>query len=53
VAEERRLGEDLDIQERRGRLQGDRRQLLEPMQPTGGVDVEERDGEDQPPRQGR
>jgi hypothetical protein len=51
VAQEGRLGEDLDVQERRGRLEGDRRQLLPPMEPAGRVDVEQGDGEDQPPRQ--
>jgi hypothetical protein len=34
LAEERRLGQDLDVQERRHRLQGDGFQLLAPMQPA-------------------
>jgi hypothetical protein len=34
LAEERRLGQDLDVQERRLRLQGDGFQLLAPMQPA-------------------
>jgi hypothetical protein len=51
MAEERRLGEDLDVQERGGRLQGDRQQLLATMEPARGVDVEQRHGEDQPARQ--
>jgi hypothetical protein len=50
VAEEGRLGEDLDIQERRRGLECDRCQLVESMQPAGGVDVAQRDGEHQAPR---
>ncbi|HZW33020.1 MAG TPA: hypothetical protein VFF52_20055 [Isosphaeraceae bacterium] len=53
VPEERRLGEDLDIQERGRRLQGDRGQLLAAMEPAGGVDIQQRNAEDQPARQHR
>jgi hypothetical protein len=34
LAEERRLGQDLDIQERRGRLHGDGLELLAAMEPA-------------------
>jgi hypothetical protein len=51
VAEEGRLGEDLDVEEVGRRLERDRRQLVEPVQAAGRVDVEDRHGEDQPPRQ--
>jgi hypothetical protein len=49
LAEERRLGQDLDIQERRGRLQRDGLQLLAPMEPARRVDVVDRHREDHPP----
>jgi hypothetical protein len=49
VAEEGRLGEDLDVEERRRGLQRDRRQRLASMEPAGGMDVAERDREEQPP----
>ncbi|HMB07908.1 MAG TPA: hypothetical protein VKP69_29780 [Isosphaeraceae bacterium] len=49
VAEEGRLGQDLDVEEGRDRLERDRRQLLAPMQPEGGVDVVDRGREDEPP----
>jgi hypothetical protein len=53
VAEEGGLGEDLEVQERRRRLEGDGGQLVEPVQSAGGVDVSQRDGEDQSPGQRR
>ncbi len=40
VAEEGRLGEDLDVEEVGRRLERDRRQLVEPVQAAGRVDVE-------------
>jgi hypothetical protein len=49
VTEEGRLGEDLEVQERRRRLEGDGRQLLEAVQAARRVDVAQRDGEHQPP----
>jgi len=49
VAEERRLGQDLDVEELRRRLERDRPELVEPVQPAGGVDVFNRDREDQAP----
>jgi hypothetical protein len=51
VAEEGRLGKDLEVHERRRRLKGNRRQLLEPVQVAGRVDVAQGDGEDQSPGQ--
>jgi hypothetical protein len=51
VAEEGRLGEDVEVQERRGRLKGNRGQLLEPVQAAGRVDVAQGDGEHQLPGQ--
>ena len=39
VAEKGRLGQDLDVEERRRRLKRDGRQLLEPMEPARRVDV--------------
>jgi hypothetical protein len=51
VAEEGRLGEDLDVEEVGRRLEGDRRQFVEPVQPAGRVDVDDRHGEDETPRQ--
>jgi hypothetical protein len=47
VAEEGRLGEDLEVQERRRRLEGDRGQLVEPVQAARGVDIPQWDGEHQ------
>jgi hypothetical protein len=49
LAEERRLGQDLDVQEGRHRLQRDRLQLLAPMEPARGVDVVDRHRENPPP----
>jgi hypothetical protein len=49
VPEEGRLGEDFQVQQRRRRLEGDGRQLLEPVQAAGGMDVAQRDREHQPP----
>jgi hypothetical protein len=40
MAQERRLGEDLDVEERGRRLQGDRGQLLAPMEPARRVDIQ-------------
>jgi hypothetical protein len=51
VAQERGLGQDLDVQERRGGLEGDRRQLLAPVELAWRVDVEDRDREDHPARE--
>jgi hypothetical protein len=58
VAEERRLGQDLDVEELRRRLQRDRRQRLAAVEPGRRVDVGDRHREDdapgpatQPPRQ--
>jgi hypothetical protein len=53
VAEEGRLGEDLDVEEVGRRLERDRRQLVEPVQAAGRVDVDDRHGEDETPRQAR
>jgi hypothetical protein len=49
LAEERRLRQDLDVHERRCRLQGDGPELLAPMEPAGRVDVLDRHREDEPP----
>jgi hypothetical protein len=49
LAQEGRLGQELDVEERRLRLQRDRRQLFAAMEPVRGVDVADRDGEDQLP----
>jgi hypothetical protein len=49
MAQEGRLGQDLDVEEGRNRLERDRCQLLAPVQPAGGVDVVDRDREDEPP----
>jgi hypothetical protein len=49
LAEERRLGEDLDVEERRGRLEGDGRELLAAVEPARRVDVVDRHREDDPP----
>jgi hypothetical protein len=51
VPEEGRLGQELEVQERRRRLEGDGRQLLQPVQAAGGVDIAQRDREHQPPGQ--
>jgi hypothetical protein len=53
VAEEGGLGEDLDVQERRRRLEGDGGQFVEPVQAAGRMDVPQRDGEDQSPEHRR
>jgi len=53
VAEERGLGEDLDIEELGDRLQRDRHQFLESMEPTGGMGIEHRNGEDRLPEEPR
>jgi hypothetical protein len=53
MAEIGRLGEDLDVEERRRRLQRDLGQLLEPVQAAGGMDVAQRDREDQAAGPGR
>ena len=50
VPEEGRLGQDLQVQERRGRLQRDRLQRLQTVKPARRVDIEQRDGEHQAPR---
>src|SRR5262245_57412391 len=47
VSQECRLGEDLDVEKRRRRLERDRRQFFETMELARGMDVVERDGEDQ------
>jgi hypothetical protein len=49
VAEERRLGQDLDVEELRRRLERDRRQRLEPVEPGRRVDVGHRHREDHVP----
>jgi hypothetical protein len=46
LAEEGGLGQDLNVEEGRGRLQGDRLQLLAAMEPGRRVDVLDRHGED-------
>jgi hypothetical protein len=46
VAEERRLGEDLDVRERRTRLERDRPEFFGPVELAGGIHVEDRDRED-------
>jgi hypothetical protein len=51
VAEERGLGQDLDVEELADRLERDRLELLEPVQPAGRVDVDDRHGEQEPPEQ--
>jgi hypothetical protein len=51
VAEERRLGQDLGVDERRARLKRDGRQLVEPMEPARRMNVAQGDGEDQAPDQ--
>ena len=53
VAEERRLREDLGVEERRLRLEWDRQQLLESMEPARRVHIVERDGKDQAPKKRR
>jgi len=53
VAEERRLGEDLDVHERRTRLERDRAELLGPVELEGGIHVEDRDREHDPAEQAR
>ncbi len=50
MAEERCLGQNLDIQEPRPRLERDGREFLPPMNLAGGVRVEHRRGEDDPAR---
>jgi hypothetical protein len=46
VAEEGRLGQDLDVEERGVRLERNRRQLLAPMEPARGVQVGNRHREE-------
>jgi hypothetical protein len=49
VPEEGRLGEDLHVEEPGDRLERDHRQLLEPVQPARGMNVDHRDGEEELP----
>lgn len=49
VAEEGRLGQPLDVGEIRGRLDRDGGQDLAPVEPAGRVDIDDGDGEQQPP----
>src|SRR5262249_6157972 len=49
LAEERRLGEDLDVDELRDRLERDLRERLEPVEPAGRMDVDDGNREDDPP----
>jgi hypothetical protein len=51
VAEERRLRQDLGIEERRLGLEGDGQEFFESMEPAGRVHVIERDGEEQSPEE--
>jgi len=53
MAEERGLGEDLDVEELRRRLKGHGRQLFKPVEPTGGVDIQHRHREEDLPRESR
>jgi hypothetical protein len=45
------LGQGLDVREVGRRLQGDRRQRFQAMQPARGVNVADRDREQKPPAQ--
>jgi hypothetical protein len=47
VAEKGRLGQDLEVQERRGRLKGDRPELLSAMEQNRRIDIQDRNGKDQ------
>jgi hypothetical protein len=49
MAQERGFGQDLNVDARRSRLKQDRRQLVATVQPTWGVNVPDRDREDEPP----
>lgn len=49
VAKERGLGQDLDVEEVGDRLEGNRGELLTPMEPAGRMDVVHRHGEDELP----
>jgi hypothetical protein len=51
VPQEVRLGQDLSVDEGRRRFERDGGQLVEPVQPTGGVDVGQRDRQDETPWQ--
>jgi len=46
------FGQDLQIDDRRPRLKWDGRQLLGPMEPAGRIQVQDGDGENQPPPEG-
>jgi hypothetical protein len=46
MAEESGLGQDLDVEEGRGRLELQRRELLAPVELAWRVNVDHRDGED-------
>jgi hypothetical protein len=49
VPEKGCLCQDLSVEERRPRLERNRRQFLDPMQTARGMDVVQRNGEDQSP----
>jgi hypothetical protein len=53
LAEERPLGQDLDLEEIRRRLEWDRGQGLAAVQPAGRMHVANRHGEDQSPQERR
>jgi hypothetical protein len=46
VAEEGRLGQDLDVEELRDRLERDPRELIEAVEPAGRVNVDDGHGEE-------
>ncbi len=51
VAKKGRLGENLGIEKPRCGLERDGRQLFQPMEPARRMDIEQRQSEDQAPRE--
>jgi hypothetical protein len=49
MAEKCRLGQNLGVDERRGRLKWNGRELVEPMEPAGRMNIAQRDSKGEAP----